>query len=653
MNKNIETLSINAIRNLCIDMVENANSGHPGMPMGAATIAYTLWQNHLRVSPKNEKWLNRDRFVLSSGHASSLLYSLIHLSGFDLKIEDLKQFRQLHSKTPGHPEYTDTVGIDATTGPLGQGLAMATGMALSESYLNAKYNKKEVSLIDHYTYVLCGDGDMMEGISSEAASFAGHNGLDKLIVIYDANEVTLDGQLSQSFSEDVGKRHEAYGWDVHKVEYGNSVKDINESIVKAKNNKEKPSLIIVNTTIGYGAPNKSGTHKVHGSPLGAEERDLAREYYGWDHDAFVVPEEVYRHMDKVTKGEDLYNSWIDKKEIYKKDYPLEFKELFASEYVDSNLEFADSTIATRDASHQVINEIVKNNSNFIGGSADLSSSNKTYMNDQGDYSRVNRTGKNIWYGVREFAMAAMSNGITLHGGLRNYSSTFLVFSDYLRPAMRLSSLMKIPTIYVFTHDSIAVGEDGPTHEPVEHLQSLRLIPNSYLFRPADAKETQAAWNFAMKSSDTPVSLALSRQNLPVLSEDVKVIEEGVSKGAYIIASANNPVATIIATGSEVSLALNVVEELKKEKIDINVVSMPCVELFEKQTNEYKKSVMVNDKLNTFVLEMGVTRGWERYAENIYGIDKFGASAPFDKLIEEYGFTTEKVKDYIIEKIREK
>ncbi len=651
MNNNIDSLSINAIRNLCIDMVENANSGHPGMPMGAATIAYTLWQKHLRISSNNEKWLNRDRFVLSSGHASSLLYALLHLSGYDLTIDDLKQFRQLGSKTPGHPEYTDTPGIDATTGPLGQGVAMAVGMALSESYLNKKFNKDELNIIDHYTYVLCGDGDMMEGISSEAASFAGHNALGKLIVIYDSNEVTLDGDLSQSFSEDVEKRHLAYGWDVHKVAAGNSVEDIDKAIQNAKKNLNQPSLIIVDTTIGYGSPNKSGTHKVHGSPLGAEERELTRAYYGWEHDAFVVPEEVYNHMSKVSIGSEYFNSWEKKVSEYKSLYPKEFDVLFNHEYTESRVSFEMDNIATRDASQTVLNEIIKSNSLLIGGSADLSSSNKTYLNGVGDYSANNRTGRNIWYGVREFAMAAISNGIVLHGILQSYSSTFLVFSDYLRPAMRLSSLMKIPSIYVFTHDSIAVGEDGPTHEPVEHIQSLRLIPNSYIFRPADAKETQAVWNFALQCTDRPISIALSRQNLPVLNIEDKTVEEGVSKGAYLVKTYPNATETIIATGSEVALALETAAQLEAKNIYMNVVSMPSVELFEAQDDSYQKSILKHSKNNTFVVEMGVTRGWERYSNNIYGIDKFGASAPFNVLLEAYGFTVEAFKSYVLERRR--
>lgn len=647
----MENKSVKAIRHLCVDMVERASSGHPGMPLGAAPIMYALWKDHIRVNPKEPTWINRDRFVLSSGHASSLLYSVLHLTGYDVTIEDLQKFRQMGSRTPGHPEYGVTEGVDATTGPLGQGVAMGVGMALSESILHEKFD----NIIDHYTYVLCGDGDMMEGVASEASSFAGHNKLNKLIMIYDSNRVTLDGKLDLSFSEDVGKRYESYGWNVIYVEDGMDARKVSEAIAEAKKEKQAPTLIIANTTIGYGVEGKEGTNKVHGSPIGKESKEQLKEFDNWPYDDFEVPQEVYEDLNKQVLGDKLYSEWQKELSYLKKKDESKYNQLMdiieRKNLKSVDVDFGNDSIATRSASSLVINELANLNHHFMGGSADLSSSNKTYITDAGDYSFKNRNGKNIWYGVREFAMASIMNGMILHSGIRNYVSTFLVFSDYLKPAMRLSALMGLPAIYVFTHDSIAVGEDGATHEPIEQTMSLRLIPNSYVFRAADAKETLSIWNYVGSLTDKPASILLSRQNLSVLNISQEEVDKGVARGAYLVKKHDNPTGIIIATGSEVELALNVSEELEKEGHNINVVSMPCMELFLEQDQEYINSVIQPSLESRLVLEMGTEIGWDRFVkkpDQIYGINSFGESAPADDVLKHFGFTVEEVCKYYLE-----
>lgn len=647
----MENKSVKAIRHLCVDMVETASSGHPGMPLGAAPIMYALWKDHIRVNPKEPTWINRDRFVLSAGHASSLLYSVLHLTGYDVTIEDLQKFRQMGSRTPGHPEYGVTEGVDATTGPLGQGVAMGVGMALSESILHEKFD----NIIDHYTYVLCGDGDMMEGVASEASSFAGHNKLNKLIMIYDSNRVTLDGKLDLSFSENVGKRYESYGWNVIYVEDGMDARKVSEAIAEAKKEKQAPTLIIANTTIGYGVEGKEGTNKVHGSPIGKESKDQLKEFDNWPYDDFEVPQEVYEDLDKQVLGDKLYSEWQKELSYLKKKDESKYNQLMdiieRKNLKSVHVDFGNDSIATRSASSLVINELANLNHHFMGGSADLSSSNKTYITDAGDYSFKNRNGKNIWYGVREFAMASIMNGMILHSGIRNYVSTFLVFSDYLKPAMRLSALMGLPAIYVFTHDSIAVGEDGATHEPIEQTMSLRLIPNSYVFRAADAKETLSIWNYVGSLEDKPASILLSRQNLPVLNISQEEVDKGVARGAYLAKKYENPTGIIIATGSEVELALNVSGELEKEGHNINVVSMPCMELFLEQDQEYINSVIQPTLQSRLVLEMGTEIGWDRFVnkpDQIYGINSFGESAPANDVLEHFGFTVEEVCKYYLE-----
>lgn len=640
----IKTLTVNSIRNLSIDTVEKANSGHPGMAMGAAPIMYSIWKDHLRVAPSDDKWMNRDRFVLSAGHASSLLYSTLHLAGFDVTIDDLKSFRQFGSRTPGHPEYGYTSGVDATTGPLGQGFAMAVGMAVAEAHLAATYNKESLNIIDHNTYILCGDGDMAEGVTSEAASFAGHNKLGKLIAIYDSNDITLDGDLSRSFSEDVGKRFESYGWGVETVEDGLDTDAISEAITRAKEDTTQPSLIIVKTVIGYGSPNKSGTHKVHGAPLGHDERILTREFYGWEYDDFEVPNEAYEHFSKVEQGDAYVSEWEALMIEYKEKYPELYHTLTSEKATEVRVEFENKAMATRESSGKVLEAISHANPHLIGGSADLSSSNKTYVSHAGDFSATSYEGRNIWYGVREFAMGAIMNGIQLHGGLQAYGSTFLVFSDYVRPAMRLSALMGLPVIHAFTHDSIAVGEDGPTHEPIEQLQSLRLIPNLSVMRPADAIETNECWNLALTSKDKPTALALTRQNLPMLPIKREVIEEGVRHGAYFVKRHDEATGVIYATGSEVSLALDTAKELATEGTIVNVVSIPSVDIFNQQEASYIDEIMCPSIKNRMVLEMGSTQGWERFAPygNIYGINRFGESGPAGVLLKEFGFDVESV-----------
>ena len=646
--------SVNAIKVLGVDAINKAKSGHPGVVMGAAPMAYSLFAKHLRVNPKKADWINRDRFVLSAGHGSMLLYSLLHLSGFeDVSLEEVKNFRQWGSKTPGHPEFGHTKGVDATTGPLGQGISTAVGMALAERYLAAKYNKEGYELFDHYTYVICGDGDIMEGVASEAASFAAVQKLNKLVVLYDSNDICLDGETKDAFSENVRARYDAYGWNTILVEDGANVEAVNVAIEKAKQS-DKPTLIEVKTIIGAGSPNKQGTNGVHGAPLGEEETALFRKEIGWNYEPFEIPEEVYADfkVNVTDRGETANNEWEKLYNEYKEKFPelaAELEEVLSREDIKhlSKESFSFKNVgeaqATRNSSQDAINSIAKVLPTFFGGSADLSHSNMTFIKGDGLQDDAHRTERNIQFGVREFAMATVLNGMMLHGGVRVFGGTFFVFSDYLKAALRLSALQNLPVTYVFTHDSIAVGEDGPTHEPIEHLASLRTIPNTYVFRPADATETQAAWYLAQNVNDKPTSIVLTRQNLPVLENSSF---EKVAKGAYVVYETSSDFDTIlIATGSEVALAISVAQELEREGMKVRVVSMPSIELFEEQTSEYKEALLPRSIRRRVSLEMGNTALWYKYVGLdglAIGINKFGASAPANKVIEEYGFSVEKV-----------
>ncbi|WP_449354211.1 transketolase [Virgibacillus natechei] len=650
----VEQQSINTIRTLSIDAIENAGSGHPGLPMGAAPMAYTLWTDFMTHNPKNAKWFNRDRFVLSAGHGSMLLYSLLHLSGYDVTMEDLKGFRQWGSRTPGHPEVHHTDGVETTTGPLGQGIATAVGMAMAEAHLSATFNKDDFSIIDHYTFALISDGDLMEGISHETASLAGHLGLGKLIALYDSNDISLDGELNRSFSDNTEERFKAYGWQVIRVEDGNDVGALRNALEEAKQNTAQPTLIEVKTVIGFGSPNKSASAASHGAPLGEDEVKLTKENYNWTHEPFHVPEEVYTNFNEKIgkKGAEAEKNWDQFVQAYKEKHPDAAKDLELAMNGglpidwEKNLpvyEHGKDKLATRAASGEVINTIAEAVPNFIGGSADLAGSNKTLIDSQADFTRENYAGKNIWFGVREHAMGAALNGMELHGGLNVYAGTFFVFSDYLRPAVRLSSIMKLPVTYVFTHDSIAVGEDGPTHEPVEHLAALRAMPGLSLIRPADGNETQAAWRLSLESKDKPTALVLTRQELPTLEGTKKHAYEGVKKGAYIVseASKETPDALLLATGSEVQLAVKAQKELSEKDIDVRVVSMPSWDRFEEQDQAYKNKVIPPHVKKRLAIEMASPFGWERYVGDkgeVLGIDMFGASAKGEKIMEEYGFT---------------
>ncbi|GAB3063392.1 transketolase [Virgibacillus ainsalahensis] len=663
----VEQQSINTIRTLAIDAIENANSGHPGLPMGAAPMAYTLWTDFMTHNPKHSKWFNRDRFVLSAGHGSMLLYSLLHLSGYDVTMEDLRNFRQWGSRTPGHPEVHYTDGVETTTGPLGQGIATAVGMAIAEAHLSATFNKEDLSVIDHYTFALISDGDLMEGISHETASLAGHLGLGKLIALYDSNDISLDGELSQSFSDNTEERFKAYGWQVIRVEDGNDVEALRKAIEEGKKNIAQPTLIEVKTVIGYGSPNKSGSAASHGAPLGENEVKLTKENYNWTHEPFHVPEEVYADFyEKIgRRGEDAEENWNQRIQAYKEKYPEAAKDLELAMNGELPLnweknlpvyEHGENTLATRAASGEVLNAIAKTVPNFIGGSADLAGSNKTKINGQTDFSRENYAGKNIWFGVREFAMAAALNGMALHGGLNVFAGTFFVFSDYLRPAVRLSAIMKLPVTYVFTHDSIAVGEDGPTHEPVEHLASYRTMPGLSLIRPADGNETQAAWQLALESANKPTALVLTRQGLPTLEGTKEHAYDGVKKGAYIVseASRDTPDALLLATGSEVQLAVKAQKDLLEKNIDVRVVSMPSWDRFEEQDQAYKEKVIPSHVKRRLAIEMASPFGWERYVGDegeVLGINTFGASGNGEKLMEAYGFTVENVVKRVEELVK--
>jgi len=658
MTQQNDQLAINTIRTLSIDAIEKANSGHPGLPMGAAPMAYTLWTKHMHHNPSNPQWFNRDRFVLSAGHGSMLLYSLLHLGGYGLPMDEIKNFRQWNSKTPGHPEYGHTVGVEATTGPLGQGIGMAVGMAMAEKHLAATYNQTDFDVVDHYTYALCGDGDLMEGVAGEAISLAGHLQLNKLIVLYDSNDISLDGELDMSFSENIRKRFESYGWNYIRVEDGNNIGLISTAIEEAKGNVGGPTMIEVKTVIGYGSPNRSGKSDAHGMPLGEDEMKLTKEYYKWTFEEdFHVPEGVYETFQEAAEKlgaqkEQEWNKLFADYESTHTDLAKQLKDAIdrkLPEGFEKSLPAyeAGSSHATRSASGDAINAIAKQLPSFFGGSADLAGSNKTTIKGAGDFLPSNYSGRNIWFGVREFAMGTALNGMALHGGLQVFGGTFFVFSDYVRPAIRLSSLMGVPVTYVFTHDSVAVGEDGPTHEPVEHLASLRAMPGLSVIRPADANETAAAWNIAVSSKSTPTALVLSRQNLTVLPRSAELAMEGVKKGAYIVSPATKDKADaiLIATGSEVSLAVSAQAQLLAEGIDVAVVSMPSWDLFEKQDDAYKQSVLPKDVKKRLGIEMGVSFGWHKYVGDegaIIAIDTFGASAPGDTVIKEFGFTEENV-----------
>lgn len=657
--------AIAAIRALSIDAIEHAKSGHPGLPMGAAPMAYVLWTRHMRQHPERVSWPDRDRFILSAGHGSMLIYSLLHLSGYDLTIDDIRSFRQWGSRTPGHPEYGHTPGVEATTGPLGQGIAMAVGMAMAERALAHRFNREDVTVVDHYTYALVGDGDLMEGISHEAASLAGHLKLGKLIVLYDSNKISLDGETDKSFTEDVRARFQAYGWQVLYVDDGEDLSAIDQALQEAKADAERPTLIEVRTVIGYGSQ-KAGTSAVHGAPLGEADAQAAKAVYGWTEAPFHVPADVYEHFSQVkANGERAFKDWEERMATYRARYPQEakqFEQAFHRELppdIDAHLpDFTDvvgKKVATRDASGTILNALSKALPNLIGGSADLASSNKTTLKGEGDFAPPTYSGRNIWFGVREHAMGAALNGMALHGGLIVFGGTFFVFSDYLRPAMRLSALMHVPVLYILTHDSIAVGEDGPTHQPIEHLASLRAMPNMVVLRPADAYETSAAYRFALRHTHGPVALVLSRQGLPVMEETKQRAFEGLSKGAYVLKDVHWEQAQkrliLIATGSEVALAIKAQDVLAQEGYGVRVVSMPSMELFEAQSDAYKETVLPKAVGARLSIEMGSTFGWDRYigtSGRSLGIDRFGASAPGEKVMEAYGFTV----DHVVQLARE-
>lgn len=651
---NIDIKSVNTVRVLSADGIEKAKSGHPGLPLGAAPIAYELFANHMKHNPKNPDWANRDRFILSAGHGSMLLYSLFHLFGYgNLSMDDLKSFRQLDSKTPGHPEYGHTVGVEATTGPLGAGMGMAVGMAMAEAHMASVFNKEGFDIVDHYTFVLGGDGCMMEGISSEAFSLAGTLGLSKLIVFYDSNGISIEGSTDIAFTENVVDRMKAFGFQTIEVEDGNDLAAIGKAVKEAKADKNRPSFIKINTVIGYGAGKKQGTAGAHGEPLGSEALAALKSGFGFNpEESFKVDADVYENFNKINeKNAKIEEEWNKLFKEYASKYPEDAKkwdnyysEINAS-LIDSDEFWAwdDAPAATRNISGSIINRLKDIFSNLIGGSADLSPSNKTVMNGEGYISKDDFSGRNIHFGVREFAMTAITNGILLHGGLKAYCATFFVFSDYTKPMARLSALMNIPTIFVFTHDSIGVGEDGPTHEPIEQLAMLRSLPNFNTFRPADARETIAAWYAAMVSKSTPTAIVLTRQNLPQLDGSGKK----ALKGAYIIkeASKSTPDMILIASGSEVSLAVEAAKELDKDNISTRVVSMPCMDVFETQSKEYKEEVLPKTVRNRVAIEALSSFGWDRYTGldgRVISMNSFGASAPQDLLFKKFGFTKENV-----------
>ncbi|NPA67003.1 MAG: transketolase [Chlorobi bacterium] len=651
MNTDLIKKTANTVRGLSIDAIQKANSGHPGLPLGMADAVTVLFNEHLKFNPENPQWFDRDRFVLSGGHGSMLLYSMLHLYGYDLTMDDIKEFRQWHGKTPGHPEYRDTPGVETTTGPLGQGLSNAVGFALAESILAAKYNT-DTEIINHYTYVTAGDGDLEEGISHEVCSFAGHNKLGKLILLYDSNNITIDGKTELSFSEDIKKRFEAYGWHVSEID-GHNYDEINEAIKNAKSETSKPSIIICKTIIGYGSPNKAGTHDVHGSPLGEEEIILTKENLGISTEKFYVPQEVYDFTkEKIKKGAEDEAAWNKLFEKYKadnEDAAAELENIIKGILPEIKIkEFeAGTKLATRASSGKVIEQLAEQLPNLIGGSADLTPSNKTKAGSQISYSPENPWGTYIHYGIREFGMAGIMNGLALHGGLIPYGGTFFVFSDYMRSAMRMAALMKTRVIYVLTHDSIGLGEDGPTHQPVEHLASLRAIPNMTVFRPADANETALAWKLALENTEGPSCLVLTRQGLTTLDRNGRDFAktENAEKGAYAVSDDVDFDIILTASGSEVEIALKAKEMLNRDGIEVRVVSFLSMELFDKQSEEYKKELLPDYATKRVAVEAAASMSWHKYVGlqgKIISLDTFGASAPYEVLYEKFGITPEAV-----------
>lgn len=659
-NQSIDELSVNTIRTLAMDAVQKANSGHPGMPMGAAPMAYVLWTQYLRFNPKNPKWQNRDRFILSAGHGCMLLYSLLYLTGYGLSLDDIKNFRQYGSKTAGHPEYGHAPGIEVTTGPLGQGFANGIGMAIGQKYLASRYNQNNHEIIDYRIFGIVSDGDLMEGISSEAASLAGHLQLGNIIYLYDDNHISIEGDTKIAFTEDSAKRFEAYGWHVQVIDDGNDLQKISQAIDNAVKEKSKPSLIKIRTHIAYGSPNKHDSESAHGSPLGEEEVRLTKENYGWDPDKhFYVPDEVLNHFrNAIDKGSKYENEWNEKFAEYKKEFPEPSKEIetltkgdiiAAGNWEEHLPEFspADGAVATRSASGKVLNNIAEYLPGLIGGSADLAPSNDTYLKNYTDFEPGNYAGRNLRFGVREHTMGAVLNGLVLTNGIIPYGGTFLTFSDYMRPPIRLAALMGIRPIYVFTHDSIGLGEDGPTHQPVEQLAALRAIPNIMVIRPADANETAYAWKTAIEHKTGPVALALTRQKLPVLDRKIYSSAENLEKGAYIISEGKNSKIDVIliGTGSEVHLCIDVQKKLQEINISVRVISMPSWELFENQSVDYKESVLPKSVKKRLAVEAASSFGWTKYIGDegkTVTVDKFGASAPGEVVMEKYGFTVENI-----------
>jgi transketolase len=653
-NNNIDQLSINTIRFLAVDAIQKANSGHPGMPMGCAPIGYILYDKYMKHNPANPNWVNRDRFILSAGHGSMLLYSLLHLTGYDLPMEQLQQFRQWESKTPGHPEYRLTPGVETTTGPLGQGFANAVGIALAEAHVAAIFNKDDIKIIDHHIYGICSDGDLMEGVSHEAASIAGHLGLGKIIFFYDNNSITIDGKTSLAFSEDIGKRFDAYNWHVQYIDDVNDFETLDNSVKIAQSVTNKPSLIITKTHIGFGSPHKQDTSEAHGSPLGVEEVKLTKKNLGWPEDKqFFIPGEVAEHFKEVgVKGKKVEEEWNKLFATYKTKYPEDaalFEKFmtgdFGDEWITQLPKFEDDgkKLATRSAGSKVINAIAKYLPNLIGGSADLNPSTNTYIKESGAINKGTYAGRNIHFGIREHGMTSILNGMALYGGIIPYGATFLVFSDYLRPALRLASLSRIKPILVFTHDSIGLGEDGPTHQPVEHLASLRAIPGLVVIRPADANETSYAWQAAIQHKGSLVTIILTRQGLPVIDQNKFPSASNLLKGAYILkeATGGKPELILMASGSEVSVTLKAAEALEAEGTKTRVVSFPSWELFEMQSDSYKESVLPSTVKARISVEAGIKQGWEKYIGDKGGsvsIETFGHSAPVEVIMDKYGFS---------------
>ncbi len=652
--KDIDQQCVNTIRTLSMDAIQKANSGHPGAPMGLAAAGYVLWTRTMKHNPLNPDWPDRDRFVLSGGHASMLLYSLLHLTGYEVSLEDIKNFRQWGSKTPGHPEYGHTPGVETTTGPLGQGIANAVGMAMAERHMAAKFNRDGHVIVDHHTYVICGDGDMMEGVAAEAASLAGHLGLGRLICIYDDNEISIEGDTDITFTEDVPKRFEAYGWQVLKVADGNDLEAIEKALDTGRKENDRPTLIVLRTKIAYGSPNKEGSHDAHGAPLGEEEIRLTKECLGCDADVFCVPDAVRQQCRMViANGEAAEAAWQEKHKAYTAALP-ELADAWLNALTGfmprgwdtglADLTPEDGPLATRAASGKALNTLAARIPTLMGGSADLAPSNKTYLNSESVFQKDNYGGRNIRFGVREHAMGAIMSGMFLHGGIRPYGGTFLVFADYVRPAIRVASLMKLPLIYVFTHDSIAVGEDGPTHQPVEHLASLRAIPNLLVLRPCDANETADAWCQALKTNDQPVAMLFSRQKLPILPREKTAGK--LSTGGYVLSDCDGkPDILLLASGAEVHQALAAQETLLEKGIAARVVNMPSWELFEKQSEDYKRQVLPQEVTARVAIEAGIPMGWERYVGDkgeVIGMTGFGASAPGGEVLARFGFTAENV-----------